>query len=120
MKSEYIVTYEYLAQKGLDLNDYLVEDTLVAAIIGLGLDLCITRICKLNDSFKGEKSVEEALDEKPDLLDAFYKLQYRMIYNLIFQNETNPADQMLDDVIVFELGWGKINGFQKGIFYKER
>lgn len=117
MKSEYIVSNDYLAKKGLDLNEYALDGTYIDAIINLGLDIAITRVCLLNDAFKGEKSVEKALDEDSDLLPAFLKLQHRIIYNLVFQNETNPADSFIDTIIAHELGWGKINGFQKGYFY---
>ena len=82
------------------------------------LDISITRCCHLNDSFLGEKSVEKALDEKPELVDAFKKLQYNVIYNLIFTATDDPVDIYVDTIIVHELGWCKINGFQKGIYYK--
>ena len=118
MKRDYIVSNEYLSERGLDLNDYALDGTLVNAIINLGLDIAISRCCLLNDQFKGEKSIEEDLDLHPEKVSTFYKLQYRVIYNLIFQNETNPLDQIVDVIISHELGWGKINAFQKGLFYK--
>lgn len=118
MKSEYVITNEYLMERGLDLNDYALEGTYINAIIQLGLDLAISRCCELNDDFKGEISVEQALDQEPLKLGAFLKLQYRIIYNLIFQNETSPIDQFIDTIIVHELGWGKINSFQKGLYYR--
>lgn len=118
MKSEYIVSNEYLAQRGLDLNEYALDGTYIDAIIQTGLDIAITRCCFLNDAFLGEDSVELALDEKPQLVKSFLKLQHRIIYNLIFQNETSPVDSYIDSIIAHELGWGKINGFQKGTFYR--
>ena len=118
MKQEYIVNNEYLAQRGLDLNDYALDGTLIPAIIQLGLDLLITRISYLDDNKKGENSVELALDKEPSKVDTFFKAQYRVIYNLIFQNETSPTDPFVDNIICHELGWGKINGWQKGIYYK--
>ena len=118
MKKEYIVTNEYLAERGLDLNEYAIDGTAINSIINLGLDIGVSRICLLDDSLKGELDIEKHLDEKPWLLPTFYKLQYRIIYNLIFQNETNPADQLVDVIITHELGFGKINGFQKGLHYK--
>lgn len=118
MKSEYIVDNHYLAERGLDLNEYALDGTYLQAIIMLGLDLCVSRICLLNDSFEGELDVEKALDENPSKLESFKKLQYRVIYNLIFQNETSPLDQLVDVIISHELKWGKINGFQKGLHYK--
>jgi hypothetical protein len=39
-----------------------------------------------------------------------------MIYNLIFMSEKDPRDNMIDDIIVYEMKLGKINGFQKGLF----
>jgi len=119
MKENYDVTNKYLAERGLDLNEYALEGTFINAIIQLGLDLLVTRICYLDDTKKGEKSVEQALDENSDLIDPFFKAQYRVIYNLIFQNETSPTDAFVDNIIVHELGWGKINGFQKGIYFKQ-
>lgn len=118
MKQEYIVTNEYLSEKGLDLNDYALEGTLINAIINRGLDVAVTRCCQQNDNFKGERSIEQALDNDQYLVDAFFKLQYTIIYNLIFQNEDSPVDLYVDSIIVHELGWGKINGFQKGLYYK--
>ena len=119
MKTEYIVTNEYLTQKGLDLNDYALEGTLIPAIINIALDLLVTRTCYLDDSKKGEKDIETYLDTHEDKVSAWFKAQYRVIYNLIFQNETSPLDPMLDNIIVFEIGLGKINGFQKGIYFKQ-
>ena len=119
MKTEYIVTNEYLSQKGLDLNDYALEGTLINAIINIALDLLVTRTCYLDDSKKGEKDIETYLDQNEDKVNAWFKAQYRVIYNLIFQNETSPLDPMLDNIIVFEIGLGKINGFQKGIYFKQ-
>lgn len=119
MKTEYIVTNEYLTQKGLDLNDYALEGTLIPAIINIALDLLVTRTCYLDDSKKGEKDIEEYLDQNENKVNAWLKAQYRVIYNLIFQNETSPLDPMLDNIIVFEIGLGKINGFQKGIYFKQ-
>ena len=119
MKTEYIVTNEYLSQKGLDLNDYALEGTLINAIINIAFDLLVTRTCYLDDSKKGEKDIETYLDQNEDKVNAWFKAQYRVIYNLIFQNETSPLDPMLDNIIVFEIGLGKINGFQKGIYFKQ-
>lgn len=118
MKEEYIVDNDYLAKRGLDLNDYALSGTLIPAIIYDGLDILVSRISHLNDDLQGEDAIEKALDKEPQKLNTFFKAQYRAIYSLIFQNETSPVDQFLDDIIVFELGWGKINGFQKGVYYK--
>lgn len=118
MKQEYIITNEELAEKGLDLNDYAIEGTLVPALINRGLDICVSRCCFLNDNFKGEKSVEEELDKDTSKVASFKKLQFNILWNLIFIAETDPVDLYIDTIIVHELGWGKINGFQKGLWYK--
>ena len=118
MKVDYIITNQELKERGLNLSDYTLEDTFIPAVIQMGLDIAITRCCYLNDNFLGETSIEQALDTKPELVSAFKKLQYRIIYNLVFQAETSPVDQYVDTIIVHELGWGKINGIQKGIWYK--
>ena len=119
MRNDYIITEEELAQRGLDLTDYALEGTLIPAIIQIGLDVAITRCCYLNDNFKGEDSVEQALDNNPSLVSSFKKLQYRIIFNLIFMGQDDPVDLYVDTIIAHELGWGKINGFQKGIFYRQ-
>jgi len=118
MKQEYIITEQELAEKGLQLTDYALEGTYVQALINRGLDICVSRCCYLNDSFLGESSVEQALDNKPELIGSFKKLQFNVLWNLIFTAEDSPVDQYIDTIIVHELGWGKINGFQKGLWYK--
>ena len=118
MNENYIVTNEYLAEKGLDLNDYALDGTLINAIINIGLDILITRICYLDDDLSGEEDVEKYLDTHQDKVNAFYKAQYRVIYGLIFQGEESPLDSFVDNIIVHEIKLGKINGFQKGIYYK--
>lgn len=118
MKQEYIITNEELAEQGLNLNDYALTGDLVPALIHRGLDICISRCCFLNDNFKGSKSVEEALDSDPNKVESFKKLQFNILWNLVFTAETDPVDQYIDIIIVHELGWGKINGFQKGLWYK--
>ena len=120
MKQEYVITEKELAEKGLNLNDYALEGTLIPAIINLGLDLTITRASALNDDVKGETKIEEWLDNNQDKIGAFKKLQYRVIYNLIFQGETSPTDKFADDIIVHELRIGRINGTQFGIFNEPR
>ena len=118
MKEKYVVSNEYLAQRGLDLNDYALDGIMINAIIQLALDLLVTRICYLDDSKNGDKDIETDLDNNPSKVPTFFKAQYRVIYNLIFQNETSPTDAFIDNIIAHELGWGKINGWQKGIYYK--
>lgn len=116
MKSEYVITNDNLSSRGLDLNDYALDGTFIPAIINDALDLLITRICYLNDSLNGEEDIEKYIDENPTKLNAFLKAQYRMIYNLIFMSEKDPRDNMIDDIVVYEMKLGKINGFQKGLF----
>ena len=116
MNTNYVVDNTYLAQRGLDLNDYALDGTFIPAIIQLGLDLAITRISYLNDEVKGETEVETFLDKNPNKVETFKKLQYRVIYNLIYQAETSPTDKFVDDIIVHELKVGKINSTQYGYF----
>jgi len=118
MDEKYIVSEEYLAQRGLNLNDYALDGTLIPAILNIGLDLLITRICYLDDSKNSEDDVKKDLEKHPEKINSFYKAQYRIIYNLIFQAETSPTDPYVDNIICHELGWGLINGWQKGIYYK--
>lgn len=123
MKSQYIITQEELAQRGLNLYDY-ANGNMIPAIINIALDIAVSRCSMLNDNFKGQKSVEKALDEdvandnECGLVDSFKKLQFRILWNLIFSATDDPVDLYVDTIIVHELGWGKINGFQKGLFYK--
>jgi len=119
MNENYIVTNEYLSQRGLDLNDYALDGTLVNAIINLALDLLVTRICYLNDAIKGEQDIETILGDNEQKINTFFKAQYRVIYNLIFQNETSPVDPYIDNIIAHELEMAKINGWQKGIYFKQ-
>ena len=123
MNENYVVTNEYLADKGLDLNDYALEGVLITPIIQLGLDLLVNRMCQIGDQFHSEQDIENYLGHDDSVrtsvqkVDTFLKAQYRVIYNLIFQNETNPVDQFVDGILVHQLGC-KINGFQKGLHYK--
>lgn len=131
MKEEYIITQEELALKGLQLSDYTIDDVFNNAIIELGLDICVDRICELCDNIRFESDIEEkfetiekdennndviVVDEK--LVKVFKKLQYRVIYNLIFTTEDSPIDQSIDSIISHQLNIGKINGFQKGLYYR--
>lgn len=118
MKKEYVITNEELSFRGLDLNDYALTGNDIPTIIFKALDIAVTRCCHLNDYFRGEKSIEKELDKDTDLVDTFKKLQRTIIWNLIYTAEDNPVDQYVDDIIVHELNWGKINGFQKGLYYR--
>ena len=119
MNRKYIVSSEYLEERGLNLNDYALTGTLIPAIIQLGLDLLVTRICYLNDSIKGEQDIENLLGDDDQKINTFFKAQYRVIYNMIFQNETSPVDPFIDNIIAHELEMAKINGWQKGVYFKQ-
>lgn len=123
MKENLIVTNEYLAEKGLDLNEYALDGTYINAIIQRGLYIVVNRMCQIGNQFHSEKEIETYLEQNDDIrtseekISAFYQTQYQVIYNLIFQNETNPVDQYVDGILVYQLGC-KIHGFQKGLWYK--
>ena len=80
-------------------------------------------MCQIGDQFHSEQDIEDYLGHDDEVrtsvqkIETFFKAQYRVIYNLIFQNETSPVDQFVDGILVYQLGC-KINGFQKGLFYK--
>ena len=116
---QYIITEQELQEKGLDLNEYALDGTMINAIILNALDIAVSRCCFLNDTFKkGEKSIEQALDQDQDLVEPFKKLQRKVLWNLIFTATDDPVDLYVDTIIVHELNWGKINGIQKGVWYK--
>ena len=122
MEQNYKIDNNYLAQRGLDLNEYALSGTMIPAIIDRGYDILINRMCQIGDQFGSEQKIIEYLginDKRTseEKISAFQKAQYNIIYNLIFQNETNPVDRYVDGILVFQLGC-KINGFQKGIYYK--
>ena len=118
MNYEYVITNEELAEKGLDLNDYALNGTCINAIIQLGLDIAISRICYLCDNVYGEDDIERKLNGNPTLVKAFKKLQFRIIWNLVFTATDDPVDLYVDTIITHELRIGKINGIQKGLWYK--
>ena len=123
MNNDYVITNDYLADNGLDLNDYALEGVYITPIINLGLDLLVNRMCQIGDQFHSEQDIENYLGLDDSVrtsvqkVETFKKAQYRVIYNLIFQNETSPVDQFVDGILVHQLGC-KINGFQKGLHYK--
>ncbi len=117
MKQEYIITEDILrSDYGLILSDYALDPTYIEMIIRIALGKAVTEILYLNDNFNYESDIEKALDEDENLVGAFYKLQYQVIYNLIFLGDSNPINADVDDIICSDLRWGKINGFQKHIF----
>ena len=118
MKSNYIITNTECAERGLDLNDYAIEGTYVPALIHRALDIAITRCCYNYDEINGEEDLELALDKKPQKVGSFKKLQFQILWNLIFTATDDPVDVYIDTIIAHELNLGKINGVQKGIYYK--
>ena len=84
MKQEYIITEDILrSDYGLILSDYALDTTYVEMIIRIALGKAVTEILYLNDNFHYESDIEKALDDEPQLVGAFVKLQYQIIYNLI-------------------------------------
>lgn len=117
MEEKYVISNEELAEKGLDLNDYALEGTLIPAIINISVDICVDRICKLCDEISCEEDIEEKIGNDTKKIKIFKKLQYRCIHNLIYMGETEPTDAYFDDIISQQLKIGKINGIQKGYFH---
>lgn len=117
MKEEYKITEDLLASKyGLLLSEYALDTTYCPMIINIAIGKGVTEILHLNDNFKYESDIEDALDKDPKLLDAFLKMQFQIIYNLVFLADDNPINKEVDDIICSDLRWGKINGWQKNIF----
>lgn len=119
MKNEYIITNdELLNDFGFDLSAYALDTTFVPMIIKIALGKAISRILHYNDNFKYEADIEKALDNEPLLLPAFKKLQFQIVYNLVFLGDNDPIDMVVDEIICSDLRWGKINGWQKNIFVR--
>ena len=118
MKAEYIISQLECANKGLDLNLYAMTSEFIPALIGRALDIAITRCCYNYDSIESESEIEQKLDEKPEKVDTFKKLQFQILWNLIFTATDDPVDVYIDTIITKELNLGKINGIQKGLWYK--
>lgn len=122
MRNEFIITNEELSERGLDLNDYCLEGA-YTPIIYQGVEIVIDRMCEIGDQFHSEEDIENYLsvDDENRTAEqkqkAFKKAQYQVIYNLLFTAEDNPVDSRLDSVLSKQLGC-KINGFQKGLWYK--
>lgn len=116
MNEKYIISSEELAEKGINLGEYTIDGSFDEIIIHKAVDMLVTRILKLNDKFKSVKDIEKDLDSHEYKEYAFKKLQYAIIYNLIFVGDSDPLDAQVNDIIVYDLDWGKINGFQKGWF----
>lgn len=118
MKSEYIITTDELEQKGLILADYVLDGAFIQPIINIALDLAITRILHFNDNFDYEEDIELAIDNNEKLIKPFKKLQWQIIYNLVFLGDTDPINFSVDNIICSDLRFGKINGFQKNLFQR--
>lgn len=123
MNNEYVVSNEYLSEKGLDLNDYALEGVYINAIIQRGLNKLLNEICYFGD-LKSVSQIETYLSKNDDRtseekIEAFKQAQYLVIYNMLMINDSDPFDDEVQKVIVYQLGL-KINGFQKGIFNKRR
>lgn len=118
MKKEYIITYEELCQRGLDLADYALTGELIPALINRGLDICVSRCCYNYDNISSEEELELGLDKNQNKVSVFKKLQFNVLWNLIFTAENSPVDIMIDTIICHELNLGKINGVQKGLWYR--
>ena len=118
MKSTYIINQQELLEKGLDINDYAISTDIIPALINRALDICITRCCYNFDGIETEEQIETILDENPDKVKAFKKLQFNVLWNLIFTATDDPVDVYIDTIISKELNIGKINGIQKGLWYK--
>ena len=118
MKKEYVISIEELAERGLDLNEYALTGDYVPAIINRGLDIAISRCCFNYDNMESEEELESALDNNPSKVKVFKKLQFNILWNLIFTATDDPIDLYIDTIIAHELNLGKINGIQKGLWYK--
>lgn len=119
MKKEYIITNDELSTEyGLDLSTYAIDTTFVPMIIKIAFGKAVSRILHYNDNFKYEEDIEKALDNEPLLLPAFKKLQFQIIYNLIFLGDNDPIDMVVDEIICSDLRFGKINGWQKNVFVR--
>lgn len=114
MKTAYIITNEELSSEyGLDLENYTLDSSFVSVIIRTALGKAITRILKLNDTLDYETDLEKTIDENQKLVAPFKKLQWQVIYNLLFLGDNDPIDSQVDDIICADMKLGKINGFQK-------
>lgn len=119
MKNEYIITNdELLSEYGLDLTTYALDTTFVPMIIKIAYGKAVSRILKFNDNFEKESSIEKALDQDQELVPAFKKLQFQVVYNLVFLGDSDPIDMAVDEIICSDLRWGKINGWQKQVFVR--
>lgn len=116
MDETYKITSDECVERGLDLTSLAIDEGSVDAVINIAVDLAVTRVLLLNDTFESESDIESALEESEDLQTAFKKLQFRIIYNLIFIGDNDPLDKSVEDIITGDLHWGKINGFQKRIY----
>lgn len=118
MKNEYVITEQEIMEKGLDINDYAISTDIIPALINRALDIAITRCCYNYDGIETEEEIETLLDNNPNKVKVFKKLQFNILWNLIFTATDDPVDVYIDTIITKELNIGKINGIQKGLWYK--
>jgi hypothetical protein len=115
MKKDYIITQEDLANKGLILSEYALDGSMIAPIIEIALGLAVSSILDRNDDLKGEQAIESELDNNAYLVSGFKKLQYQIIYNLIFLGDTDPINSIVERIIRADLRMCKLNGFQTAL-----
>lgn len=114
MKQEYIITEQELIELGIDLGEYMEDGIKSNALVMKALNLGISQIVKMGDNLQFEEDIEAKLDADSRLVKVFKKLQYTIIYNLLFVADNDPLDRNVNDIIANELKLGKINGIQKG------
>lgn len=117
MNIEYKIDNDYLKENfGLDLCEYALDTTFVPMLLNIAFEKVITRILFLNDNFSYESDIELALDENENLIAPFKKLQFQVVYNLVFLGDSDPIDFQVDAIICSDLKWGKLNGWQKQVY----
>ena len=75
MNENYIVTNDYLAQNGLDLNEYALEGVFISPIIQLGLDILVNRMCLIGDQFHSEQDIEDYLGHDDEVRTSVQKIE---------------------------------------------
>lgn len=118
MKNEYIINETELLEKQMNFSEIALDSDAGNGIIQIALGLAITRCLYLNDNFRYEEDIEKALDNDLKLVKAFKKLQWQIIYNLIYLGDNDPINTLVDNIICCDLRWGKINGYQKNLYVR--
>lgn len=114
MKEQYLITEEELNEKGLVIREYALDESYIHSIILQANDLLNTFVLKHNHDFEGEEDIVADLVAHPQKISSYKKAQHRLIYNMIFLGDNDPLDKIVSDIIIYDLRWGKLNGFQKG------